>query len=122
MEQTYKMRRTITKIILAPLLLILLIALSYKIWGVSYNPGSVEEIVISNATNIEQCIASNATITSEISGSTALRQFIQLLSNNYFVSLSAVVVNIQAIILLENKGMNKKNNTTLVSLCVRMDD
>ncbi len=122
MEQIYKMRRTIAKIILAPLLLILLIALSYKIWGVSYSTGSVEEIVILNATNIEQCIASNATITSEISGSTALRQFIQLLSNSYFVSVSAVVVNIQAIILLENKGMNQKNNTTLVSLCVRMDD
>ena len=109
--------------ILIPLLLILLIALNYKIWAVSYYSGSFEENIIKNATNIEHCITTDNTNTTGRSKNTTLLHFIKLLSNSYFYNIAAAVFSVSIILVqLKNKGIRRKKDATLVSLCVRMDD
>jgi len=117
---TCKNRKHIVKFDFAPLVFILLLALSFKILGGTSSESHLKKIKDNQSIESEYCTFSNNDTRTDIK--TAL-QIKQLLDADYSgITIDRVVLLFISFILIYRSTLFCKRSDTLVSLCVRMDD
>lgn len=121
MGKIYSKRKIIAKITLVSVLVFLFIAINYKIFGVHYSEGSYEEGIIHNTLSIDNSMPEKS-LTSVCNQS--INSVFKQLPDLFAGTVEAVVKLILTllIIYIARVSINTKDNDTLVSLCVRMDE
>jgi hypothetical protein len=120
MEFAYRNRKCIAQIVLIPLMLILLLALNFKIWGGSYNSGDFEEIIISQSTELNHCILSVGGSRVSVQNTTPIKQLPAVGSPG--VAAECAVLPLFRFLRRRGSESSASPQSTLVFLSVRKDE
>jgi hypothetical protein len=120
MEYTYRNRKHIARIALISTVIILLLALNYRLWGGFYTEGDLEDIILTQSDELKHCILCNNEVMAELRDASIINHvsdvdFIGILTFCSLFSVTWIVWDCR------NKS-DWKDSFTLVSLCVRMDE
>jgi len=123
MEFTYKHRKAAALFTLISVVLVLLLALDFTVFGVSYCEGSFEENILMTADNIGHCLSSPETYPLDTHMRAELAQILLFdITFTYYAGRYGLFFITMAAILLSTAGFSPSHmDFTPVSLRTRMD-
>jgi len=120
MEFTYKNRKHIARIMLVHLVVILLLALSFEIWGTTYSESNLERIVLNQSKELKHCALSNKDNNEDAKGAVQKKQLLDTAFTG--IIIACILLLFTRFIWIYRSKLFKERRYTLVSLHVRMDE
>lgn len=119
MEFIYRNRKYAARIALVSLVFILLLVLSFKIFGGKNNKANLNKVRVNRSKVIEYCIPSDNN-KQNIKSSVQIKRLVDVGFAN--IIISCAILSLIHFIRIYRSNLFCERRYTLVSLCVRMDE